>query len=79
MMMLLVLVISVSAVTVEQVHEGTGEDEEERRVLENVLPVEYESENHRACEERVEPEGNAERGGHDRRRGKNQREEAELS
>lgn len=40
-------------------------DEEEWRVLENVLPVEYERENHRACEERVEPEGNAERGMHD--------------
>jgi hypothetical protein len=59
MMMPFALVISVLAVTVEQVHEGASEDEEERRILENVLPVEYECNDHRNREEEVEPERDA--------------------
>ena len=49
-----------ATVTMEQMHERTGENEDERRVGEYVLPVPDESADHHNGEDKVEPAGNAE-------------------
>lgn len=49
-----------TSVTMEQMHERASEDEDERRVDENVLPVPDECAHHDNREDVIEPMRNAE-------------------
>ncbi len=58
--MLLSSLFSVVPMPMEQVHERTEKDENERCVGEDMLPVIDKGDDHHAREEEVEPVGNAE-------------------
>ena len=57
---LVLLHVIMFAMTMEEVHERACKNKDERRVRQNMLPMKNQRDDHRHCEEIVEPVRNAE-------------------